>query len=264
MTDRPSGHGFAGWALTLGGAGALALALIAVAHAALPAQIRPQTAQAADAIAEPEPQADPPAGPAFLAFGQPVPGRKIISPWGLRKLPWEDHGRLHAGVDIAANAGEHVLAVAEGKVVNRGVAMGYGNFIEVRHPGGLTSFYAHLGSVERRMKIGTPVAAGTPIARIGNGGTSTGPHLHLEIRHDGEPINPILFLNRRFQTPADLPVEMATNISPRVRIAYVSTIPQSKREIMQEKLDKARGGKRHRRLPHDLQLAELALRNSAD
>ncbi len=262
LTERPSGHGLMGWGLTLAGAGALALAIIAVAHAALPEQVRPQVAQAE--TYEPPAEDAAPTGPPFLAFQQPVPGRKIISPWGLRKLPWEDHGRLHAGVDIAAGAGEHVLAVADGTVLRRGVAMGYGNFIEVRHAGGLTSFYGHLGSVERRMKVGAAVAAGTPIARIGNGGTSTGPHLHLEIRHEGEPINPILFLNRRFATPADLPVEMATSISPRVRIAYVSTIPQSKRELMQEKLDKARGGKRHRKLSYDLRLAELALQRSAD
>ncbi len=253
------------WAMALLGACILALAVIAVAHAALPGEIGPGQAQAAPMVEEIADEAPvEPEGPPFLAFGEPVPGRKIISPWGLRKLPWEDHGRLHEGVDIAADAGAKVLAVADGVVVGRGVAGGYGTYIEVKHPGGLTSFYAHLGSVERKMRVGRAVAAGTPIARIGNGGTSTGPHLHLEIRNGGDPINPILFLNRRFATADDLPVEMAETVSPRVRLATVSTIPESKRALMAAKIAKAKAKNRRGRLPPDLRLAQLALQRSAD
>jgi murein DD-endopeptidase MepM/ murein hydrolase activator NlpD len=265
LTETSRADGLVSWAVALLGACILALAVIAVAHAALPGEIGLGKAAAAPAPAEiaDEPPAEPEAPP-FLAFGEPVPGRKIISPWGLRKLPWEDHGRLHEGVDIAADAGARVLAVAEGVVVARGVAGGYGNYIEVKHPGGLTSFYAHLGSVDRKMKVGRRVAAGTPIARIGNGGTSTGPHLHLEIRNGDEPINPILFLNRRFATPEDLPVEMAEAVSPRVRIATVSTIPESKRALMEAKIARAKARSRHGRLPPDLRLAQLALQRSAE
>jgi hypothetical protein len=174
----------------------------------------------------------PPVPPPVFDCGQPVPGQQIDSPFGLRRLPWERHGRLHEGVDIAAPTGERVLAVADGIVTKAGESPSYGRYVEVEHGAGLVSFYAHLGRVDREAKAGAFVTRGATVGRIGSSGTSTGPHLHFEIRQDGKPLNPVSFLGREFQTEADLPLKAAAYVSPRVRIAQVSEIPESKRALM--------------------------------
>lgn len=215
------------WIIDALAGGAAALTMISIAYASVP---EPKPARLAPAVAprfEPVPEPEP-----LVSFSEPVVGYPVVSPWGLRRLPWERHGRLHAGVDIAAPAGVPVTAVADGVVVGEGLSAGYGRFVEVRHLDGLTSFYGHLGGVRKGVRKGLAVRAGQPIARIGNTGTSTGPHLHFEIRHDGEPVNPLYFMNRTFAEADDLPFDQAAAVPKRVRVAYVSTIPQSKRDEM--------------------------------
>jgi hypothetical protein len=222
------------------GAG-VALCAIGMAHAALPDR--------APRIA-PEPSPAPvhvaiaaPAEPAVLiAFQDPVPGREIVSPFGLRQLPWEEGGRLHAGVDIAAPLGLPVLLAADGVVTRAGQSSTYGRFVEVKHAEGLTSLYAHMGAVTSGIAAGTALKAGAAVGRIGSSGTSTGPHLHFEIRDARDrPLNPSLFLGRRFAEADDLPLRAAQRVSRHVRVAYVSHIPASKRALMQARLE-GRGG----------------------
>jgi murein DD-endopeptidase MepM/ murein hydrolase activator NlpD len=73
-----------------------------------------------------------------------------------------------------------------------GVKQGYGNCIEIDHGNGLLTRYAHMSAF--RASIGQSVAAGTAIGAIGNSGRSTGPHLHFEVRINGNPVNPRPFL----------------------------------------------------------------------
>jgi hypothetical protein len=176
-------------------------------------------------MARPRPPAAPPAP--LIAFAEPEPGYPVISPFGLRQLPWEEAGRLHKGVDIAAPQGEPVLAAAAGKVLKIGVDAGYGRFVEIGHAAGLSTLYGHLSAFETRP--GMAVGRGQPIGRIGSTGSSTGSHLHFEV-HDaqGRALNPELFMDRSFMTRADLPVRAALRMSRRVRIAYVSSIPPAK------------------------------------
>lgn len=171
----------------------------------------------APAPVEPSP---PPPEPEYV-FGEPVPGHAVNSPFGLRKMPWESRGRLHQGVDIAAPSGTKVVAVEDGVVTRSGNSASYGRFVEVRHASGLTSFYAHLGRVERGARSGQAVAAGDPIGRIGSSGTSTGPHLHFEIRRGDQPLNPVAFIGREFATAEDLPLKTAAYYSKTVRVASV-------------------------------------------
>lgn len=203
----------------------LALCVITLAHAALP-RAEPQ---AAAATPPPEPLV-------LVAFQSPLPGHAVNSPFGLRRLPWEDAGRLHAGVDIAAPFGEPVLAAADGVVTRAGAAAGYGRVVEITHAAGLVSRYAHLGAVSPALKRGQVIKAGLPVGRVGSSGVSTGPHLHFEIRdrHD-RPLNPLYFLGRRFANAEEMPVQAAARVSPRVRLAQVSTIPESKRSLMEAK-----------------------------
>ncbi|MBL8773795.1 MAG: M23 family metallopeptidase [Phenylobacterium sp.] len=211
----------------------------AVAHASLPAapKVRPISAPASAVAPVQVAQAD--AGEVLIAFEEPVPGRQIISPFGLRQLPWEGSGRLHEGVDISADAGVAVVAVADGVVTEAGTKGGYGRFVAVRHTAGLTTYYAHLGAIGSDVKPGVQVEAGQPIGKIGSTGVSTGPHLHFEIRDpDGKPLNPAMFLGRAFAEAGDLPLDKAKRYSGRVRMAYVSFIPASKRALMDAKSDK--------------------------
>ena len=227
---------------------ALTLAVASAASASLPAADKPVLRPApAPVIAE----APPPPPPVF-ACAEPVPGHEVDSPYGLRRLPWERQGRLHEGVDIAAPKGAPVLAVAGGVVVKTGDSPTYGRFVELRHgEAGLTSFYAHLGKIERTAQAGAYVGPGMVIGRIGLSGTSTGPHLHFEIRQDGKALNPASFLDRKFETAADLPIKAASYVSPHVRVAAVSFIPQAKRALM------ADAGSRHgHRVRQTLQLAQ--------
>jgi hypothetical protein len=233
------------WAVDAVLGSAAALAAVAVAHAALPDHIAPlvrhdKATPTVAAVAEVAPA--PVAAPRpLLAFGEPVPGYSVDSPWGLRRLPWEAHGRLHEGVDIAAPMGAPIVAVADGIVARSGVSPSYGRFVELKHAGELTSFYAHLGGVDRGVRPGAFIRAGLPVAKVGNGGDSTGPHLHFEIRKHDEPLNPLVFLNRSFATAQALPLTLAAYVSPRVRVAYVSSIPESKQAAMDAMLGKPHG-----------------------
>lgn len=225
--------------------GSAALVAITVANAALPqADVRLARAPLRGAATAPAPASAPTPQPAYLiAFSDPVPGRAVISPFGLRKLPWEEGGRLHQGVDIAGAPGEAVRATADGVVVRSGRDGGYGQFVEVRHAEGLTSFYAHLGAIEGWVAPGVAVKAGAAVGRIGNSGVSTGPHLHFEIRdHKDRPLNPRYFMGRQFAQAEDLPLGTASRVPRGVRIAYVSHIPKSKRELMEARAEAKKAG----------------------
>ncbi len=192
-----------------------------------PPRITPQPPAAAAPVA---PAAPP---PAVFEYGEPVPGHEVNSPFGLRRMPWEKHGRLHEGVDIAAPVGMSVLAVADGVVTRAGNSSSYGRFVEIKHAEGLISFYAHLGRVDPRAKPGAAVLGGRAIGKIGSSGTSTGPHVHFEIRRDDRPLNPVAFIGREFATAEDLPLQTAARYSRRVRVAQVSFIPEAKRALME-------------------------------
>jgi hypothetical protein len=185
--------------------------------------------------------AQAPAEPAYLiAFEHPVEGREIISPFGLRQMPWEENGRLHEGVDIAAPFGSPVLAAADGVVVEAGHGGGYGRYVKIQHVEGLTSLYGHMGAIAPEMSPGRAVQAGTAVGQIGSTGTSTGPHLHFELRDERDrPLNPGLFLGEQFATADELPLKQARRIPRGVRVAWVSRIPESKRELMEARLLKA-------------------------
>lgn len=231
---RLAGHGHARhWARDLFAGGAAALTAITVAHAALPDRLE---RLAPARIASPAPVAEPvapPAPPPLIAFGEPVPGHDVNSPWGLRQLPWEGHGRLHEGVDIAAPSGEPVVAAADGVIVRAGDSASYGRFVEVKHAEGLTTLYAHLGRLAPTARAGQAVKAGTQVGAVGSSGTSSGPHLHFEVRNaQGEPMNPAYFIGRQFATAEELPLRRAAYVSPKVRLATVSNIPASKRGQM--------------------------------
>jgi murein DD-endopeptidase MepM/ murein hydrolase activator NlpD len=101
-------------------------------------------------------------------------------------------GRRHDGIDLSAPEGTPIGAAAAGTVIYAGEQAGYGSIVILRHEGGLVTLYAHCSAL--LVEEGAAVKAGQPIARVGQTGRSSGPHLHLEVREGTRPRNPLLFL----------------------------------------------------------------------
>lgn len=115
------------------------------------------------------------------------------SNFGNRTDPFTGSRAFHSGMDFAAPTGTTVLSAAAGVVSFVGTKSGYGKVVEVTHENGLVTRYAHLSGYLARE--GQAVNVGTPIAKVGSTGRSTGPHLHFEIRKADEAINPKAFLD---------------------------------------------------------------------
>lgn len=124
----------------------------------------------------------------FMKLLKPVQNAMITSPFGFR---W---GRPHQGIDMAAPVGTPIMSAEYGKVVYSGWKQGYGNFVAVDHGHGYETHYAHCSKV--LVHIGQTVKKGQLIAKVGNTGHSTGPHLHFEVVAHGIHRNPAKFLNQ--------------------------------------------------------------------
>lgn len=119
---------------------------------------------------------------------------RMSSPFGWRVHPITRASRLHTGLDFAAPKGTPIYAASNGVVSSSGYVSGYGNLIEIDHGSGVTTVYAH--NNENLVEAGDIVSRRQMIARIGNTGNSTGPHLHFEVRIDGIAIDPMLVLGK--------------------------------------------------------------------
>ncbi len=105
-------------------------------------------------------------------------------------------GRMHSGVDVAGPVGTPVVAAATGVVEQAGWnSGGYGNLVEIRHPDGSLTRYAHNSSLN--VSAGQHVKQGQQIAAMGSTGYSTGPHLHFEVHQGGSAVNPVAYLPGR-------------------------------------------------------------------
>ncbi|EFK36946.1 Stage II sporulation protein Q [Chryseobacterium gleum] len=104
-----------------------------------------------------------------------------------------DQMQFHKGLDIAVAYGSDVRAAAAGTVIFSGQKGGYGNCVIVSHSNGLATLYGHLS--ELISKVNDKVKVGQVIAKSGNTGRSTGPHLHYEVHKNNTPVNPKLFMN---------------------------------------------------------------------
>ena len=179
-------------------AAAVATALGAMAFAPAPASEGPIPYESVAA-----PEAPPltavaePAGPVTrkIAFIQPVKGYSINSRFGMRTL--NGRTRAHQGVDIAAPRGTGVYSAAEGEVLRTGYdAGGYGRFIEIRHPNGMSTLYGHLSRVD--VASGDRIEGDERIGLVGSTGRSTGPHLHFEVRRGDRQIDPVRVMGEEF------------------------------------------------------------------
>jgi len=116
----------------------------------------------------------------------------VTSPFGWRTHPIFRTGKMHNGTDLKANY-ENVYTVLDGVVLESGNSRGGGNYIKIRHSHSFVTSYLHLSEIY--YEAGEYVKAGFIVARSGNSGNSTGPHLHFAVQENGKYINPIRFLN---------------------------------------------------------------------
>lgn len=128
-----------------------------------------------------------------LPIAAPLLGRmEVTSPFGARTDPFLGRPALHTGVDLREGFGTDIRATAAGRVIFAGTAGGYGNMVEVDHGNGVTTRYAHMGGFA--VSEGQAVARGSVLGAVGATGRATGPHLHYEVRIDGDPVDPMRFL----------------------------------------------------------------------
>jgi len=121
----------------------------------------------------------------------PIEFVRITSRFSLnRRHPILGTTRAHLGTDIGAPSGTPVRATADGTVTFSGWNGGYGNLIIVRHANGYTTRYGHLRAFAKGIRAGTRVALHQTIGFVGMTGLATGPHLHYELRKNGQPIDP--------------------------------------------------------------------------
>jgi hypothetical protein len=123
---------------------------------------------------------------------RPVNSARTSSRFGNRKDPFTKGRAFHSGIDFPAPSGTPVFSAGYGKVAFVGQKSGYGNVVEISHGAGLLTRYAHLSAF--LVREGQIVRTGTPIAKVGSTGRSTGPHLHFEVRRKEEALDPGKYL----------------------------------------------------------------------
>ena len=118
-------------------------------------------------------------------YAFPLPGAKVISPYGTR--------RGHSGADLKTCAGDTIRAAFSGVVRMSKPYAAYGNVVVIRHSNGLETIYSH--NVKNLVQSGDWVLAGQPVALTGRTGRATTEHLHFETRINGQHFNPDLIFN---------------------------------------------------------------------
>jgi len=124
-------------------------------------------------------------------FLTPVSG-PITSQFGWRTHPILGTKRMHTGIDIGAKSGTPIKAADAGAVIFAGWLGAYGNAVVIDHGGGLSTLYGHMSSIG--VREGSEVSRGQTVGKVGSTGWSTGPHLHFEVRVNGEPTSPWNYL----------------------------------------------------------------------
>ncbi len=141
---------------------------------------------AQEVLSDASPKAEKPID--VFSPSMPCPG-EISSPFGEREHPVNGESNFHNGIDIAVDAGTEIKAIEDGIIQKSTYNQYSGNFVVIEHQDGYTSSYAHLR--ECKVTEGQSVKKGDIIGKSGSTGIATGPHLHMEIRKNSEPVNPL-------------------------------------------------------------------------
>ncbi len=120
----------------------------------------------------------------------PVDGARISSGYGKRRHPILGYSRMHRGLDFAAPRGTPIKAAGDGVVEFAAYGRSFGNNVKLRHANNYKTRYAHMRRFAKGIRAGVRVKQGQIIGYVGTTGMSTGPHLHYEVHHNGQSINP--------------------------------------------------------------------------
>lgn len=125
------------------------------------------------------------------AWARPLESTRVTSRFRMDRMhPILRRILPHTGIDYAAAAGTPVRATGDGSVAFAASRGGYGNLVEVQHPNGYSTRYAHLSRIAGGVAPGRMVSQGDVIGYVGMTGLATGPHLHYEVRRRGRPVDP--------------------------------------------------------------------------
>jgi len=127
-----------------------------------------------------------------MPSGSPVKNGWVSSGYGKRADPFTGKKEFHKGVDLAGKEGSRVLSAGDGIVTWVGKRTGYGNLVEITHGNGYVTRYGH--NKKLLVAVGDTVKKGQQIAVLGSTGRSTGPHVHYEVVHNGQQVNPSKYL----------------------------------------------------------------------
>ncbi|MGX7896132.1 M23 family metallopeptidase [Tsuneonella sp. HG222] len=168
----------------------------------------------------------------------PVPGRQTSS-YGMRRHPILGYGRMHRGIDFKASYGTPIYAVTDGTIDYAGRHGGHGNFVRIRHGGGLSTGYAHMSRIA--VDNGQRVRRGQVIGYVGSTGLSTGPHLHYEMYRNGAAVNPssVRFVTRAQLSGSELAAFRASlaglqKVEPGAALVSLAPDPASAAEPVRE------------------------------
>ena len=128
----------------------------------------------------------------MLPNSNPINAAYNSSSYGWRIDPFNGNKAFHEGLDFTANTGTPIRAAADGIVLSADLGGAYGKLVKIEHGAGLETRYAHASKL--LVKAGDRVVKGQIIAEVGSTGRSTGPHLHYEIRLNGESLDPRRYL----------------------------------------------------------------------
>jgi murein DD-endopeptidase MepM/ murein hydrolase activator NlpD len=161
---------------------------------------------------------------AFLL--KPLAYRRISSRYSPgRRHPILNTIRAHRGVDYAADAGTEIMATSDGVVIHRGPKGSFGNTVEIRHPNGFVTRYAHLRAFRTGVNLGTRVKQSDVIGYVGMTGLASGPHLHYEMMRGGSHMDPLsVDLPAGDPVPSDDMQRWRAEMTGRV--ALLETIPR--------------------------------------
>jgi murein DD-endopeptidase MepM/ murein hydrolase activator NlpD len=197
------------------------LGRVAAQVAAAPAQVAAAPAQGGPFVPPPREGSDAFTSDklaALAALGRSLPVAAPLthydlgSRFGPRIDPFNHRSAFHTGIDLDAPYASPVYATASGTVIYAGWLGAYGETVEIDHGFGIVTLYGHLQRA--LVAVGAPVAAQTEVGRLGSTGRSTGPHVHYEVRVDGQPQDPEKFFDLARLVPA-----MATAAGPLSRTA---------------------------------------------
>ncbi len=141
---------------------------------------------------------------ALMALQRALPSQwpakgPFTSGYGWRRNPMGTQWQHHGGIDVGGDRGDPIVSAGPGTVARAGWSEGYGKRIEIDHGFGITTLYAHCSRL--LVQPGDQVLRGQRLGSMGSTGRSTGPHLHFEVRLDGNAVDPMDYLRRRRPPP---------------------------------------------------------------